>query len=214
MLDRGQGVGDGPDPHALDIGRVVPGASVMIVLALGDTVINQEGEKRSRKIVSIDPLDDVVPSDLDIDEMVHLSAEGLDEILKRRKGPRISRFDTDPLADPRVETVIEGDFQDFRKVEVSGQVVVLLSENSRFHTPAGASRPCVLQRFPLPDHLLDDSVCVKDGGLAETCPDNLQSPFQETFGRLLADLDHRTRLEKAHLLDDIKKNIGQLIDPV
>jgi hypothetical protein len=27
-------------------------------------------------------------------------------------------------------------------------------------------------------------------------------------------LDHRTRLEKAHLLDDIKKNIGQLIDPV
>ena len=48
VLDGCHGVGDRPQPHALDIACVISGATVVIVLAFSNAVTDQKGEKRRR----------------------------------------------------------------------------------------------------------------------------------------------------------------------
>ena len=56
-LDRGQDVGHGAQPHALDVVGVIACPAGMIVLPLGHAVVDQDGKKRGGEIVGVQALD-------------------------------------------------------------------------------------------------------------------------------------------------------------
>ena len=64
-----EGIGEGPNPHPLDVGGVVPGPAGVVVLSLFDAVVDEDGKERRGHLGRIQPLHNGVPPDLDVDEM-------------------------------------------------------------------------------------------------------------------------------------------------
>ena len=82
ILDRGQGVRDRAEADALDVVRVVAGAAVVVVLAAGDAVVDQDRQEGGGHVRRVEPLDDVVAPHLDVDQVVELPAVGFEELLE------------------------------------------------------------------------------------------------------------------------------------
>ena len=208
VLERGQGVGGGPDPDSLNVGCVVVGAPVMVVETPGDAVVDEKREKRSRQVLGVNPLDDAVAPDLDINKVVDLFPEGREELFVGREARRVSGGRADHLPRPRVEAAVKRDLQNLGQVEVAREVVVFLAEDPGLDAAAGAAAPGVLEAFSLAHHFLDDGVRVEERRLAEPRFDDPQGAVEEPVGGFLADLDHRARLEQPHLLDDVEDEEG------
>jgi hypothetical protein len=109
---------------------------------------------------------------------------------------------------------IPGQLQHLGKVEIAGEVVVLLPESPHLHAPGGPARPGILHALPLPDQLLDDEIRIEDGGLAEAGRDDPAGPAQESIRVLLAELYRRRGLEQTHLLNDVQDQVRYLVDGV
>ena len=72
MFERRQRICQGGKSHSLDIAVVITRASRVIIGAVIDTVIDYQRKKGNRGVRRKDPLYDVIPFDLDIDEMLQL----------------------------------------------------------------------------------------------------------------------------------------------
>ena len=60
LLDRGHGVGDGAEAGALDVVGVVAGTAVVVVLALGDAVVDEHGKEGGWSVLREHAVDVVV----------------------------------------------------------------------------------------------------------------------------------------------------------
>ena len=85
VLHRRQAVGDGPGAHALDHAGVVAGTAGVVVLAPGDAVIGEDGQKRHGHVLGVQGLDDVGAPDLDVQEVVDLLRVGRPELVEGLK---------------------------------------------------------------------------------------------------------------------------------
>ena len=153
-LDRRERVGDRARAHALDVGRVVARAAVVVVLAGGDAVADEEREEGRGHIAGVQPLDDVVAPDLDVDEVAQLLLEGGEELVEGLERARIAGLRAELLAGARIDAVVQRDFQHLGQVEVAGEVVVLLAERAGFDAAAGAAAAGVHQALARAQHLL------------------------------------------------------------
>jgi len=214
IFDRGQDVGHRAQADALDVVRVVARSSGMVVLALRDTIVDQDGEERRRKDGRPKPLDDGVSRDLDIHEIAELRLERGEEIVIGLEFRRVAGFQADDLPRPRVPAVVEGDLQNFGHVEVAGQGVVFLAECARLDAAARSAVPRVLDGFSLPDEFLNDRVGVENRGLAEPGLDDAQGPPEKGIRSLARDLNHGARLKNPHLFDDVEEQVRKLVDAV
>ncbi len=212
--DGAQDVRDRAHADALDVVRVVAGPAAVVIAPVLDAVVDEDRQERRRQVLGVEAFDDVRAADLDVDEVADLPAESLEELVERFECRRVAGLEADPFPRPRVDAVPHGDLEDLGQVEVSGQDVGLLAESPRFDAAAGPAVAGVGDRLALADELLDDGVGVEDRGLAEAGLDDLEGPEEERVRPLGADLDHRARLEDAHLLDDVEDEERQLVDPV
>ena len=69
----------------------------------------------------------------------------------------------------------------------AGRPVVLFPEGTDFHTAAGAAASGVLDRFPLPEHFLDDGIGVEHGGLSVACFYDFKCSFKKAVRCFLTD---------------------------
>jgi hypothetical protein len=88
----------------------------MVVLTPRDAVADEEREERCREVFQEKFLDDVVAANLDIDEMANLFPVGLEQLIEGFELRRVSGLETDRLARPRVDAVMEGDLKDLGQV--------------------------------------------------------------------------------------------------
>ncbi len=146
--------------------------------------------------------------------MVELPAVSLEELLERAELLGIARCEADLLAGPRVQAIVEGQFQHFGQVEVAGEDIGFFAERADLHATAGAAVACVGHGFAHTDQLLDDQVAVEDGRLAEAGADDPGRSFDEPVRILLGHLDRGTRLHEPHLLDHIQDQVGHVVDAV
>ena len=83
--ERGEGIGDRPDPDGLDERVVVARAAGVVVAPLRDAVVRQDREERRRHLGRVEALDELVAPDLHLDEVSELRLE------RPRRGRRSSR---------------------------------------------------------------------------------------------------------------------------
>ncbi len=76
ILDGCQRIGHGAQANALDVGCVVSRTAIVVVLAVGDAVINQEGQKGGRHVGCVQPLDEVIAPYLDVHKVPQLLLKG------------------------------------------------------------------------------------------------------------------------------------------
>ena len=183
----------------------------MPVLTQSSTRTDRNGAGR---YFGVELLDDVAAPDLDVDEVADLLPEGLEELVEGPERRRVPGLEPDPLPGPRVDAVVHGDLEDLGQVEVARQDVGFFPEGPGLDAAAGPAVAGVDHALALADELLDDGVGVEDRGLAETGLDDLERAQEERVRPLGADLDHRARLEDAHLLDDVEDEERQLVDAV
>src|ERR1035437_8866431 len=70
ILDGGEAIRTRAGGNRHDVGGIVARATVVVVLAFGDAILDQQRQERRRHVARVEPLDDVVAADLDIDEMM------------------------------------------------------------------------------------------------------------------------------------------------
>ena len=214
MLDRRQRVGDRADADPLDVGGVVARAAVVIVTALGDTVVDQGREERRGHVGRVEPLDDAVAAHFDLDEVPHLRQERREEVVECGEARRIAGARAELAAGARVDAVVQRQLQHLRDVEVAGQDERLLAERTHLDAAGRAAVPRILHALAHPHQLLDDQVGVEDGRLAEPGADDFAGALDEAVGVLAAHLDRTARLEQAHLFDHVQHQVGDVVDAI
>ena len=202
------------DADALNVGRVVARAAVVVILAFGDAVVNEEGEKRRRHVARVEPLDDVVAANLDIDKIAELRLEGGEEFVESGKFARVAGLRSQLLAGARVVAVVEGNFQHFGHIEVAGEIVIFLPECADFHAARRAAAARVFDAFAHADEFLHNQIGVEDGRLPVAGADDFRRAFDESIGILFAHLNRGGGLQQPHLFDDIQQEIRDLVHAV
>ena len=214
VLERRHRVGHRAQADALDVAGVIARAAVVIVLAAGDAVVDQQREQRGRHVAGIEPLDEVVAPHLDVDQVGELGAVGGQQLVKGRKRARIARFQPDPLPGARIDAVVQGQLEHLGHVQVAGQVVIFLAKGADLDAAAGAAGPRVGHRLALAHQLLHRGVGVEHRGLAEPGADDARRALDKRVGALFTDLDRGAWLQEAHLFDHVQDQVGHLVDPV
>ena len=130
FLQRRETVGNRTETGTLDIGRVITGTATIVVLSLFDTVVDIEAEESGRGIEGEHALDVVIHREFQVHEIHHLLVPGLIEFLKGLERTRITRFKSQLLAGFRINTIIQGNLQDLRCVQITRQQIGLLTEGT------------------------------------------------------------------------------------
>ena len=214
LVQRGEAVGDRADPDRLDVAVVVARAAGVVVEAAGHAVVGDRGEERRRHLPRVDPLDQLVPRELDLDQARELRAEGAEEGLEVAERLRPAGRRAEPPAAPRIDAVVQRQLEDLRQVEVAGEDVRLLAEGAGLDAAGAAALPRVLDRLPHPQLLLDHRVGVEDRGEAVAAAHDLQRAQQQRVGRLARELEVAARLEEVHLLDHVEQQVRDRVRAV
>jgi len=199
LLDRGQGIGEGADAHALDVGGVVACPAGVVILAAGDAVIGQQRKEGGWHVAGVQALDDLVAAHLDIQEVLHLAFKGGEQFVEGCKtgGFTCLRAQLPPAA--RVTPVVQGQLEHLGQVEVAGQNVSFFAEGAHLHAARRAAAAGIADGFAHAHQLFYDQVRVEYGGLPEAGADDLGGAAHKAIGVLLADLHRGGGLEQAHL---------------
>ena len=207
LLERRKAVGDGAQARALDVGGVVSRPSGVVVPALLHAVVDEEAEEGGGSVEGEHPFDVVVDGEFHVDEMHHLQPPCLVELLVISEVSRVAGVQAELLAGERVLAVVEGDFKDFRRVEVAGEQVSLLAEGPHLDAPGAAPFPCVLDGLSRPHHLLHVGVGVEERGIAVALSDDFDAFEQEVVRRVVGDVDAQARLQLVQFLLDFQNHI-------
>lgn len=119
------------------------------------------------------------------------------------EGPGIADFDPDLFPCVRIHAVMEGDLQNFREVQVTGDDVAFLSERASFHAAAYARGAGVLQGLSLTKHFHNHSIEIEKGRLPKSRRHHLQGPVEEPIRGFVADEDRGVGLKRAHLIEHL-----------
>ena len=111
----------------------------------------------------------------------------------------------------RIDTVVERDLQDLRRVQVPRQQIGLLAEGTHLDTTGTAALAGILQRLPLTHELLDIGVRIEDRGIAMSLADDLDTSQQELIGGILCDVDREAWLQFVQFLLNLQNHVGELI---
>ena len=130
FLQRRETVGNRTQTRALDVRCVVTRTTAIVVLSLFDTVVDIEAEEGGRGIEGEHALDVVIHREFQVHEIHHLLVPGLIEFLKGLERTRITRFKSKLLAGFRINTIIQGNLQNLRCVQIARQQISLLTEGT------------------------------------------------------------------------------------
>ena len=118
------------------------------------------------------------------------------------------------LPGPRIDAVVQRQFQDLHEVEIAGEDEGLLAKRPRFHAAAAPAGPGVFQRLALANLLLDHAVGVEDRREPIALADDPQGMLQQGVGRLPRELQVAAGLQEVHLVDDLQQQVRQLVGAV
>ena len=139
-------------------------------------------QERRRHPRRVEPLDDPVAADLDVEEMPELALERVQQLVERRERRRVAGPRADAQAGRRIDAVVQRDLEHLRQVEVAGQDVGFLAERAGLDAAARAARARVLDALALAQQLLDDHVGVEDRRLAPALADDRRRRASGTVG--------------------------------
>src|SRR5450830_1527901 len=213
-LERRQAVGAAPRCRDLNVRRVVPGSTVVVVTPPRNAVLHEERQERCRHLLGIQPLDDVVATHLDVHEVMQLRFECFKQLAIASKCSWITRVQTDDLAGTWVQTVMQGHFENLGQVQVAGENVRFTAERTGFDTAGNAAHASIDDRLALAEEFLNDHVGIEDRGLTPAFADDLSGTPEEAVRTLAAELDVRGRLEQVHVVDDVEQEITEVVHTV
>ena len=211
FLEGGETVGNGAKACTLDIGRVISGTTAIIVLTLLDAVVDIEAQEGGRGIEREHTLDVIIHRELQVHEVDHLLVPGLIEFLESLELTRIPRLESEFLARLWINTVIQGNLEDLRCVQITRQQISLLSKGTHLNTARTAALTGILQALTCTNHLLNISIRIEDGRIAVTLTDHLDTSQQELVGSILSDVDTQARLQFMQFFLNLENHIGYLI---
>ena len=149
LFQHGQGIRNGRDADALDIARIVAGATGIVVLAAGDAVVGDDRQQWYGHVLHIEPFNEVVSGDFDVDDVFQFFQESLPYIVIRCKLQRVADVDARLFPGIGIVTAVQGQFQDLGDVEITRQDIGFLAGCPGFDAAAGnAAGPGVVQGFP------------------------------------------------------------------
>ena len=177
LLDGCETIGECSDTDTLDIARVVTGTARIVVLRILDAVVEDDGKKRSGRVVCIHLLEDVVAAELDLNEVIYLSAPSFEEMFERMKLARNAGFWAELLTGTWVETVGQCNLQNLDKIKIAGKDKSFLAEGPRLDATTRTSFSCVLHGLALSDELLHNGVGVEYGRKSVALSNDASSSF-------------------------------------
>ena len=178
FLQGREAVRDAADAHGLDEAVVVAGAAGVVVPALGDAVVGDDGEEGVRHAPGVEALDDLVAPDLDVQEVADLGLEGREELVRGLEPGGVAGLRADLLLGAGVEPVVQRQLQHLHQVEVAREDVGLLAEGAHLHAAGAAPFPRVLQRLALAELLLHHGVRIEERRETVAIADDLQGMLQ------------------------------------
>ena len=92
VFDCGQRVGDCSDTYSLQIVRIVARTSGIVVLAVGDAVVGDDGKERCRHVFRIDTGNHIASLNLDIRKMLNLLFVSIKQLVIALKVFRFSQL--------------------------------------------------------------------------------------------------------------------------
>ena len=104
-------------------------------------------------------------------------------------------FQTDLFAGPLIESVVQGQFQNFRQIKIAGKDISFGTESPGFHTSRAPAVPGIADIFSRPQHFLYQSIRIEHRRLTEAGFDDFDSSPDKTVRIFLTDLNHRTGLQ-------------------
>ena len=149
LLQDREAVGCRAETRALDIGRVVARTAIVVVFSAFDTVVDEQRKEGCRRILGKHTVDVVAYAHLLVDNEVKLLQVSLIQFVVRLECPRVARFEADFRPCYRVDTVIQGNFQNLRHIQITSQQVSLFTEGSYFDTAAAPTFASIFQALAL-----------------------------------------------------------------
>ena len=194
------------------IGGVVACTTAVVVASLVYAVVDVEAEERSGRIEREHAFYVVVHTELQVDEVHHLAVPGVVEVVEGLEAARVAGLNAELLARRRVDAVVQGDFQNLRRVQITRQQIGFLAEGSHLDATRAAALACVLQGLTFAHQLLDVGVGIEDGGIAVALTDDADARQQELVGCVLGNVDAQSGLQLVQFLLNFENHVGQLID--
>lgn len=210
LLDRGHGVGDGAEACALDVVGVVAGTAVVVVLALGDAVVDEDGKEGGWSVLREHAVDVVVDLYLLEHHVFELLQESRVQVLEGPELPGVAGGDADLTAGDGIHTVVQSQFQKFGHVQIACEQICLLAEGADLDTAAAASLTGVLQALALTDEFLDVCVGIEEGRIAVSETDDLAGGLDQVVGGLPAHVYGAAGLEDVQFPEHLQEDVGHL----
>ena len=210
LLDRGHGVGDGAEACALDVVGVVAGTAVVVVLALGDAVVDEHGKEGGWSVLREHAVDVVVDLYLLEHHVFELLQESRVQVLEGPELPGVAGGDADLTAGDGIHTVVQSQFQKFGHVQIACEQIGLLAEGADLDTAAAASLTGVLQALALTDEFLDVCVGIEEGRIAVSETDDLAGGLDQVVGGLPAHVYGAAGLEDVQFPEHLQEDVGHL----
>ena len=211
LLESCETVGNGSQTSALDISGVITCTTAVVVLALVDTVIDVEAEESSRCVEREHPFDIVVHAEFQVHEIDHLLVPGIVEFLERLERSRIASLESQLLLRDGVKAVVQGDFQNLRRVEITCQQIGFLAKSTYFDATRASAFAGILHSLAGTHHFLDVGVGIEDRRIAVTLTNHLQTCHQEVVGGILSDMNGEAWLQLVQLLLNLQNHKGNLV---
>ena len=133
------------------------------------------------------------------------------QLLESLEAARVAGLQADLLARLRVHAVVQRDFQDLRRIQITRQQVRFLAEGTHLDTAGAAAFAGVLQGLALAHQLLHVSVRIEHGRIAMAQADDLHAGLQELVGGVLRDMDRKARLQLVKFLLDLENHVGEVV---
>ena len=202
------------DADALDIVCIIPRTAGIVIPAFLNAVVCHDGQAGCRHVFRIQTLYHVVAADLDLDDVLHLSAESIPQLIPGPEIFRTAELQADLLSGDFIVAVVECELKNLRDIQISGEDICLIAPAAGLHASGGAALTRIFQRFPCVQKLLDDLIGIVKCRLAPALARDLAGALQEFLRRLLADLHIGVRLNEFHLVHAVKNQIAHAVDAV
>ena len=117
------------------------------------------------------------------------------QFLKVLELPWVSRFYSQFLSCLWVNTIVQRDFQNLGRIQITRQQISFLSESSHFYTSRTTAFTSIFQCLAFSHQFLDICIGIEDGRITMSLPYHLDTFYQEIVRSIFGNMYAQTWLQ-------------------